>query len=110
MHTLHPFFLVVIVVAAFVSLGIPVSKKDNMRALTTGLVFAAFAIVMNAVFQWEHPSPVNLLLLNEHAGTFEVVLLSIACASILRSFVGLLCHGWRTPRLPKSEDSDTRNS
>lgn len=110
MHALHPFFLVMIVVAAFVSLGIPVSKKESMGTLATGFVFAAFAVVMNAVFQWEQPSPVNLLLMNEHAGTFEVILLSMACASILRSFVGLLCHGWRTLRSPMPRDSDTRKS
>lgn len=110
MHALHPIFLVVIVVAAFVSLGVPASKKESITALVTGFAFGVFAFVMNAVFQWEHPSPMNLVLMNEHAGTFEVVLLSIAYACILRSFAGLLRHGWRTLRGAKPGSTDTRNS
>lgn len=110
MHALHPIFLGVIVVAAFVSLGVPVSKSESIAALTAGFAFGVFAVAMNAVFQWEHPSPVNLILMNEHAGTFEVVLLSIAYACILRSFAGLLRHGWRTLRAPKSGSTDTGNS
>jgi hypothetical protein len=94
MQVLHPFFLVVIVVAAFVTLGIPRSKEESVGSLTTGAVVAGFAIAMNAVFQWDQPSPVNLLLMNEHAGTFEVVLISIAYAWILRGFVGFCRLGW----------------
>ena len=94
MHVLHPFFLVVIVVAAFVTLGVPNSKKECLGSLIAGISVAGFAIAMNAIFQWDQMSPLNLLLMNEHAGTFEVVLLSIAYSLILRSLAGFCRIGW----------------
>jgi hypothetical protein len=88
MYILHPVFLVVIVVAFFVTMGIPRARPGILEALKVGGAFVAFAVVMNAVFQWNEPNPINLLLMNEKAGTFECVLLSIGYANLLRGIVG----------------------
>lgn len=85
---LHPAFAAIIVVAALVSLGVPRTRLEILESVKVGMIWAVASIVMNAVFQWSDPSPVNLLLMNERAGTFECLLMSISYAFLLRGGVG----------------------
>jgi hypothetical protein len=98
MSELHPLILGVVVVAAFVSLGVPRTMQDAAFAAKGGLAWTAIAAAMNAAFQWHDPSPLNLLLMNEKAGTFECILLSIGYAFILRAVVGSLSSLFRRMR------------
>lgn len=88
MSELHPAILGLIVVIAFVSLGIPAARQDITFSAKIGVSWIVIACVMNAIFQWRDPSPLNILVLSERAGTFECVLISIGYAFLLRALVG----------------------
>jgi hypothetical protein len=93
-------FFVLAFVACVIVGSVPKSKSDVTASIKGGLATVVLSMLMNAVFQWDDSSPLNLLFLEPSAGVVETILFAIGLALVFTGIYGAarLAMGRRSSR------------